>query len=518
MSDDRPSVLIVYTGGTIGSLPIDPGNPDSPLDAVAFEKSLSNPACAGMAERMSSVDGGVNIKIESLEPAIDSSAIKPRDWIRIAKTIGDNYAKFDGFVVLHGTDTMANTAAALAFMFETLDKPIVLTGSQEPLFKAPTDARANLLYAIWVASRRQQEDIIPEVVILFGRYVIRGCRAVKYSATEADAFRSFNADPLGVIEPGRVHIHRTRKLPPRPVGKDGPSILYEMYKPKNLENRVTKIELSPETDAKEIEDHLDIPSTKGVILSTYGVGNAPSDEVLYERLRKAEREKCLVVNVTQCLNGRVQMGRYAASSELLEHGVVSGVDMTDQAARAKLYWAMVKGTSFVERQMEMQISQRGEQSEDLFDLRFRGTKEWRDDEETECDVCGAGVVRAIVSVPLPRLFKKVNLSQAILRCSGLEFIPEDGDKLPPDARMYVHLNHTSISRDEAQQETRKLLTEIRRKHVDGEQRFVREVTETAKPIIQPSDQYVRLTLTTSPGCAVICRSLFLAFFADPLIQ
>ena len=372
---DRPRVKIIYTGGTVGMMPGDLGDLSSALVPRPLEESLAWRQNSGLREQMHRVGGAVgrdeeiDFEIESLSPPLDSSSMTPTNWLQIADSIAGSYADFDGFVVLHGTDTMAFTASALSFLFETLDKPIVLTGSQVPLFASRTDARANLFNSLFLASRtRGDPDLVPEVSICFGRFVLRGNRASKVSATSGDAFRSLNAEPLGVVAPGRVRVDPARVLAPRVVEGGRPVVRREMFSERALSGQIKKLELAPDMRSQEVAAELSSDTVRGVVLASYGVGNAPSDRGLHSALRDACDRGVLIVNTTQCVNGGVEMDRYAASARLLDAGVVSGDDMTHEACRAKLYWALACVDGVEAQRAAMQVSQRGEQGEDLVDV------------------------------------------------------------------------------------------------------------------------------------------------------
>ncbi len=530
----RPRVLVIYTGGTIGSLPVDRLNHASALDAAPFAESLDSEYCQGLEERMRQVGHGLDFDLCNIEPPIDSSAIRPDKWILLAKLIETEYQHYDGFLILHGTDTMAMTATALSFMFETLDKPIVLTGSQVPLFQSPTDARSNLLHSLWVASQTEEATLIPEVVIVFGRYVVRGCQAVKVDASDGDAFRAPNGVPLGVVRPEKVHIYKDRVLEPRPVDET-PSVLYRMYSQgsppdcvyeKQVDARsaadmtgtrvfnirptwdrtappfkIRKVELDPDDDLESTQSQLADPLVRGVLLATYGVGNAPPDPGLHACLREATERDCLIVNVSRCSKARVAMGQYAASSLLLEHGVVSGMDMTHEAARTKIRWAAAKHTLLSDMQKAMQVSQRGEQGEDLHDLRFGGSD--RAEDRTGDDA--SWLARGFYSTTLPQSLKKQLLKRCVIRFSDLALrAPGVGQAL-----LHVFLSNPNATIEDAGDAD----ITIDAESIAGDGGvFVHEIP---KALVQQAGDTIQIRLVASAGASVAFNGLFLALFAEP---
>lgn len=376
-------VFILYTGGTIGMAPKDPTDPYSPLGPKPLEEILTYiPGCSYgsdtvfrsadaknlAAERKPflELDNGnvIQFGFDSLPP-IDSSSITPEHWKAMAKSIETVYADYDGFVILHGTDTMAFTSSALSFMFENLGKPVVISGSQLPISQTRTDAVQNFINAIYIAGYKATDlPLIPEVVIVFADRIVRGCRASKVNAADWAGFNSPNFPLLGTI--GEHIVVSTNYVLPPPAGHKTFFIKSDM-----VEN-VFNINLFPgftgEQNALMSKLFLD-DAAHGIVMRTYGTGNAPDDAPFLATIRESVARGKLIVNVTQCPVGTVEMGLYEASSELLEAGVLSGLDMTPEAALTKLMWTL--GTQFGDgRVNQMQISQRGEQTENLFDLRF----------------------------------------------------------------------------------------------------------------------------------------------------
>lgn len=268
-------------------------------------------------------------------PPIDSSDIRTVDWLMMAAILEREYTRYDGFVILHGTDTMAYSASALSFLCENLGKPVVFTGSQTPLFHDRTDGRLNLIHALRLAGHRATGlPLLPEVVICFGKRVVRGNRARKMSTTDSDAFDSPNFRPLGAIETD-VFLDTTLLRPP-------PTDSFFVHKA--MSTRVVDVTIVPGMPASVLEAILSGPEIEGALLRTFGSGNFPSDPALLAAIARAADAGKVLVNVTQCPRGRVNMEQYEAGRALVERGVISASDMTPEAAYTKLAWLLATDT------------------------------------------------------------------------------------------------------------------------------------------------------------------------------
>lgn len=340
---DKPRVLIIYTGGTIGMVETSEG-----LQPFDFSHLMDNvPKLSNLGYEIGSVQ---------FKNPIDSSNMNPQYWGQIVKSIADNYDAYDGFVVLHGTDTMAYTASALAFMLRNLRKPVVVTGSQLPIGGVREDGTQNLISAVEVAAARDADGnpMIQEVVISFQDYIVRGCRSTKFTSTGFHAFKSFNYPNLGTID---LHIsyntpylmRHDEDLPLEPFYAMDPSLVV--------------LWLYPGITQEVVRAQLSIAGTKAVVLRTFGAGNAPTEKWFLDEIAAAVKRGLIVYNVTQCANGGDEQKRYYTGDMLAEAGVISGYDITAEAAIAKLMYLLGSGMSADEIRNYLGISMVGEISD-----------------------------------------------------------------------------------------------------------------------------------------------------------
>lgn len=337
----RNSILLIYTGGTIGMI----NHPDSqalvPVDFNEISKQLPE------LRRFE-----CQIDTHTFKPTIDSSNVSPKFWEELAALIRDHYHLYDGFVILHGTDTMSYTASALSFMLLNLDKPVILTGSQLPIGMLRTDGKENLLTAIEIAAdRKDGRAIVPEVCIFFQDRLFRGNRTTKHNAEYFHAFRSYNYPPLA--DTG-IHINYHHSAILKPAEKSALSVQTKM------DSNVGLLRLYPGMTRDWVHSCLTAPGLKAFVMESFGAGNAPTNNWFLEELKDAVERNLVILNVTQCQAGSVEPGKYETSRLIHEIGVVNGRDMTSESALTKLMFLLAKGLSTQEIRLKLNQSLCGE--------------------------------------------------------------------------------------------------------------------------------------------------------------
>lgn len=325
-------ILLIYTGGTIGMIHDSKSGSYIPFDFENLQVQIPE---------LSQLD--CELEVISYKPSIDSSNMNPKIWTQIGKTVEDNYQKFDGFVILHGSDTMAYTASALSFILENLNKPVILTGSQLPSGVPRTDAKENLITAIEIAaSTRDGKAEVPEVAVYFEYQLYRGNRTHKVNAEHFEAFESVNYPALA--EAG-VHLKFNRRYTQNT--NDEKLIVHKKFNP-----NIGVLKLYPGITEVTINSILSAPKIEAVILETFGSGNAPTYTWFLAAIKKATTKGILILNVSQCQGGSVELGRYETSKALKDMGVLSAYDMTFEAAITKLMFVL-EYTKDIEKRIEL---------------------------------------------------------------------------------------------------------------------------------------------------------------------
>lgn len=342
MISSEANVLLIYTGGTIGMVE---NLKTGALEAFNFSHLKSN---VPEMKRLK-----FNVETYLFEPPIDSSEVSLKNWMSIAKTVQENYEKYDGFVILHGTDTMSYTASILSFMFENLTKPVILTGSQLPIGTLRTDGKENLITALEIAADKGEDGrpTVPELCVYMQNLLMRGNRTLKVNAEHFSAFNSPNYSPLGEVG---IDIRYNEKFILQP-DYDKPVVFHY-----DIDDNVAILKLFPGIQPAVVEAVLNVPGLKGVVLETYGSGNAPRDQWFIDALGAAIDKGIVIVNVTQCLYGNVEMHRYGTGQHLQKLGVVSGHDITTEAAVAKLMLLIGENKSPEQIRVLMEKPLRGE--------------------------------------------------------------------------------------------------------------------------------------------------------------
>lgn len=332
-------ILIIYTGGTIGMM-TDPVT--KVLKPINFEQIMDN---VPELEKLN-----CKIKVHSFDEIIDSSNMNPAIWSELAGLIESHYEDVDGFVILHGSDTMAYTASALSFMLENLAKPVIFTGSQLPISAIRTDAKENLMTAIEIANAKKNDRArVPEVCIYFDYKLFRGNRSFKYNSSKFEAFRSPNCP---ILAESGVHLRFSVNDIRQPA--HAPLILH-----KNLVNEVAVLKLYPGINPKVVAATLDA-DVRGIVMETFGAGNTTTDQWFIDLLKRAIDSGKVILDISQCKVGTVELGRYETSKQLKDIGVANGYDMTFEAAVTKMMYLLGQTDDPKEVKRLLEVDLRGE--------------------------------------------------------------------------------------------------------------------------------------------------------------
>jgi L-asparaginase len=484
----RDKVFVINTGGTIGMVHRERDNPLSPLRPAAEWKEI-----AGNYPVLEPEILGVETGYYQFSPLLDSSDIVYENWKQMADVIDQNYEDYAGFVVLHGTDTMCYTASALSFMLENLNKPVIITGSQIPMVRPRSDALQNLVTAIHIAAPRNfGYPVIPEVCIFFRDTLIRGNRARKLSSSGYAGFISPNYQ---LLAKAGEHIEFNKKFIHEPP-KEG----QEFYPSKILDARVMVLEIFPCFNPAILKDMFPESSgdrIKGLILKTFGAGNAPSNKEFLSAIEYVTKQGVIVVDVTQCAEGMVELGLYEASSGLLNRGVISGVDMTPEAAVCKLMYLLGKGWPRDEVIRKMQQDIRGEQSLNIYNIDF--------DQPAKANV----VFREGRIVPGDIDFDK--FKSASLRFQDAKFIEDQEKDIP--LKIKVFLNHPNANETTPTDDPLNagvIERSLKPEEKEGVDLFL-DVSKPVKKIIRRGEM-ATISLVTEPGQGVQWKKMGLSIY------
>lgn len=407
VSQNKKRVLVLYTGGTIGCKRSDPDNLDSPLDVASWAEFSAG--CKFLESEGKLYD----IEPHEFTPPLDSTNMMPSHWQELATVIEKNYDDYDGFVILHGTDTMIYTASALSFMIEDLGKPVIITGSQLPILgHARNDGQQNFITSMRIAAQFDGIPTIPEVCIFFRDHLYRGNRCVKIDATGLGAFDSPSYPPLA--EAGGAIVVNPDVIAPVPLDGIKPNFR------KNLNTNIIPLPLFPGIQGNSLLQSIFRLGADAIILHGYGTGNAPTNGHFLDTIREAKDAEghMHILDVTQCLAGTVDLGNYETSAKLLELGVLSGSDITKEAALCKMMVLLGdedRRPSDIEELAQRSIA--GEQSDSVFSTKLEGSKGKL--------ICDQDQVDPIIRIPgttdIPANWGADRVKKAILRLRGVQF-------------------------------------------------------------------------------------------------
>jgi L-asparaginase len=494
MSNGMPEgVLLIYTGGTIGSVPEDRRDPLSPLVPAPLESVMELvPNYDPRDKKIPLAGKSIRLGTYSWEEPLDSSNIGPKDWENMAAVVRQNYNDYEGFVILHGTDTLAYTASALSFIITNIDRPIVVTGSQRPIGELRSDAVQNLVTSIEIAAARTLgATVIPEVSVFFRDHLYRGCRTTKL---DASAFGAFDSPNFPALAAAGEHIVVNEQVISEPSR-------HALLVLEGLEDRIACMDIFPGMSPELLRRMLSAEGLRGIVLQTFGTGNAPSTPEFLAAIEDAVTSGRLIVDITQCRAGEVELGLYEVSAGLLSRGVITGMDVTPEAALTKLAVVLGSESDIDVAADRMQLNLRGEQRQSVFNLHF-GAGEVQEDTATTVQP-----IRPMVDGT--ERYKPEALEKAILRIMGLSVPGEKRGRL--EFKTYIDLpnatEHTGADEPQFLGESEKQWREE-----NGDQIVFFDVTEQMRRFVDNRHENT-ITIVNVSGAPIAWKRLDVAFYA-----
>lgn len=503
-------VCVLYTGGTVGMIKSDPFDKKSILVTGDVDSLIEN------LDRLDSFE--FDIDFYSYTSPLDSSNINSKDWVKLANIISSFYEYYQGFVILHGTDTMAYTASALSFIFKNLDKPVILTGAERPPTELGSDARTNVMRAIQVAAPKSSPGItnVPEVCILFGKQLMRGNRTKKKKSLDiSEGFYSPNYRPLGYIEDdivlNQMNILRVTGNKPLEDGIYGDELMLD---DKISKDKVIIFEIYPDMNLDLFLPVFESPDLKGVILKTYGTGNAPTIPMDFLKyINKMVSRGIIIVNLTQCPEGKVEVRLFETNAKLFDVGVINGGDMTAETAYCKLKYLLGKHGSDKNAlkiiKQEMQIDLRGELQYSAYTLSY-----YHENSDTIIAPIFSGESDIIGD------FNPHDIDHAFLRIQGIQ--PYGDTPTPPKIiSLRFYINRAGIGIEEVQNDYKyqigmiKRKTEFDKKGNPKEITHNLEVTREVVRLVNPKrEKYYSLQIVSDKGIHFKFKTLELTIFTQ----
>ncbi len=485
-------ILVIYTGGTIGSAPRDP-DPDSPQIVVSWERLKKE------MKEVKDLSDSFRIDAHSFSPPLDSCNIGPPEWKEMARAIYDNYDNYEGFVILHGTDTMVYTASALSFILQDLGKPVVITGAQRSaMVDLRNDAGQNFVTAALLANPAFSGlPLVPEVVICFGGLILRGNRSIKRDTSSYQAYYTPNLNPLG--EAGNRIFIDEALIQPRP----GPDRRFRLRP--DLETNVMPIYVYPGIqDSEAVKRLLEMPGLRGVVIHAYGSGDIPTKAEFLSLFADARERGVVSVVVTQCKGGPVELGVYESSALLLEAGMIAGHDITSEAAQCKLMVLLGnKDMTQDEVEAEFQRDMAGEQSVSLWVTPFPGGTKTLQGPAAKGEAPGTARLPAR---PLAGHWDPQRIARALLRLKGARVSAPKGE--PARFRLFVNLGEGEAPSNSHPG----YAGQSRKESSDDSFMAFFDVTRAIKPIATPGERVSFTFALDTLGASFSWESAELALF------